>query len=180
MLRPISRRVSSLNPFWGRPLGWALFGFFCLGFATPPAGATALGDAPYVIGANDKIEVFVWKHNDLSMVVDVTADGHVQYPLVGSIPAVGFTPDELAAQIAERLRSYIVEPKVSVIPRNFDRPVVFVVGQVRNPGSHAYRDQARLSDYLAAAGGPTDDAKLSSVTISRQSDGHPVDRNSAE
>ena len=138
--------------------------------ATSGVAAPMMG-APYVVGANDRFDVFVWKHTELSLTLDVTGDGMVRYPLIGDMPVVGSTPSQIAAVIAKGLSDYIVDPKVTVIPRDFDRPTVAVIGEVNVKGPLDYQEGAHLSDYLAAAGGPTDDAKLSTITITRLATG---------
>lgn len=138
------------------------------------ARATPVGDEPYVIGANDRFDVFVWQHDDLSISLEVAADGSVRYPLMGRIEVVGMTPEALADTIATSLRTYIVDPQVTVIPRSFDQAAVAVIGQVKTGGMVEFREGARLSDYLAAAGGPTAEAKLSAVSVTRTVDGEPI------
>jgi polysaccharide export outer membrane protein len=140
----------------------------------PVARATPVGDQPYVVGANDRFDVFVWQHDDLSLSLEVAADGSIRYPLIGRIQVVGMTPEMLAETIAEGLRTYIVDPQVTVIPRSFDKAAVAVIGQVKSGGLVEFREGARLSDYLAAAGGPTTEAKLSAVTVTRTVDGDPI------
>ncbi|MAE68970.1 MAG: hypothetical protein CME06_00715 [Gemmatimonadetes bacterium] len=144
---------------------------FAAAVSAIPAAANPVVDVPYVVGANDRFDVFVWKHTELSLTLDVTGDGMVRYPLIGDLPVVGRTPDEIAGVITKGLRDYIVDPKVTVIPRAFDKPTVAVIGEVSVKGRLEFQEGAHLSDYLAAAGGPTDDAKLSALTITRQTTG---------
>ena len=140
----------------------------------PQAWATPIGDAPYTVGVNDHIEVFVWQHTDLSMTVEVGADGTIQYPLIGELQVQGLTPDTVATQIADGLSTYIVDPQVTVIPRDFGKAVVAVIGEVKTAGLVKFRKGALLTDYLAAAGGPTTDAKLSKLTVTRSMAGNPI------
>lgn len=52
-----------------------------------------------------------------------------------------------------------------VVPAVADR--VYVFGDVKSPGSFVYSPKRRLVDYLGDAGGPTDRARLSSVSVVR-------------
>ena len=138
------------------------------------AWSTPVSQGEYRIGANDQLDVVVWKQADLTTKVTVAPDGTVHYPLVGEIAAVGMTPSELGEEITEGLSVYVVDPKVTVIPRVFDAPSVHVIGEVKIAGRVDYREGARLSDYLAAAGGPGDDASLEEVSVTRNIEGTPV------
>lgn len=144
------------------------------GLLSATAWSTPVSDGEYRIGANDELDVVVWKQADLSIKLTVAPDGTVHYPLVGEIPAVGMTPSELAGQITEGLSIYVVDPKVTVIPRVFDLPSVHVIGEVKTAGRIDYREGARLSDYLASAGGPGEDAALEEVSVTRNIQGSPV------
>src|SRR5690606_25309273 len=57
----------------------------------------------YIIGPGDVIQIFVWRHPDLSISVPVRSDGKVTTPLVEDIVAVGLTPSGLARSMEQRL-----------------------------------------------------------------------------
>jgi polysaccharide export outer membrane protein len=50
---------------------------------------------------------------------------------------------------------------------------VYVYGEVARSGTFGYVEGQRLSDYINIAGGPTDRANLSGVTVTRQENGKP-------
>ena len=60
----------------------------------------------YVIGAEDVLEVSVWKNSDLSKVVIVRPDGKISLPLIGDVKANGLTPNVLQNDISEKLKKY--------------------------------------------------------------------------
>ena len=63
----------------------------------------------YQLGPEDVLEVIVWKKPDLSKVVTVRPDGKISLPLIGDIPATGFTSAQVKDDIAERLREFYKE-----------------------------------------------------------------------
>ena len=69
----------------------------------PPPGPQMLA-ANYVIGADDLIKVEVWQEPNLSGTLPVRPDGNISLPLVGDVPAAGFTPMQLAADLTNRLK----------------------------------------------------------------------------
>ena len=72
------------------------------------------GDS-YRIGVDDRIQVNVWKNTELSLGMPVRPDGKISLPLIGDVMAGGRTPGEVAAEIKERLSSYIRDPNVTII-----------------------------------------------------------------
>ena len=100
--------------------------------------------------------------------MEVRPDGFITFPLVGDLQAVGKTTQELAAEIQQKLRSYVIDPHVTVLVREFRTVSVQVLGEVKTPGYYQVRAGARLLDVLGLAGGPTKAADLSQVSITRQ------------
>ena len=43
----------------------------------------------FTFGPGDTIEIFVWRHDDLSMKVAVAPDGFITYPLIGRVEVAG-------------------------------------------------------------------------------------------
>ena len=58
-----------------------------------------------------------------------------------------------------------------ILPALADK--VHVFGEVRNPASYVYSPNRRLVDYLGDAGGPTEMAKLTDVSVVRGKDAKP-------
>jgi polysaccharide export outer membrane protein len=57
--------------------------------------AAAVDPNSYKIGAEDVLEVRVWREVELSGQVRVRPDGKITLPLVGDVQAAGLTPSEL-------------------------------------------------------------------------------------
>ena len=56
------------------------------------ASQKSLG-SDYTIRPGDVLQISVWKEEQLDQEVLVLADGTVNYPLIGSVNAEGFTPE---------------------------------------------------------------------------------------
>ena len=134
--------------------------------ADMPAPAEA---GPYKIGSDDTLDVLVWKQGQLSGRLRVGSDGNITLPLVGRVQAAGLTTDQLQADLAKRLATYVHDPQVTV--RVFDPAsrVVYVLGEVRKPGMYRLMSGEGLSQALATAGGPTEYASLRKIKIIRHS-----------
>jgi len=57
-------------------------------------------DNEYIIGAGDRLSVFVWGEAELSVPALVRPDGRISLPGAGEIMAEGLTPEALQKEIA--------------------------------------------------------------------------------
>jgi polysaccharide export outer membrane protein len=137
---------------------------------TAPGWAVAQGaTADYTLHAGDKIEVSVWKEEDLQRQVTVRPDGRFSFPLTGDVQAVGRSADEVRGDIENRLKRYISEPVVTVTVVEVAGNRVYVIGQVARPGMFVMNPQLNVLQALSLAGGTTPFAKLDDISILRHS-----------
>lgn len=121
-----------------------------------PEAAAPKTDAEYRIGPGDTLEVFVWRHPDLTVSVPVRPDGNVTTPLVEDMQAAGKTPTQLARDMETVLGEYIRSPQVNIIVTQAGgtfQEQVRVVGQATNPQALSYREGMTLLDVMIAVGG---------------------------
>ena len=123
------------------------------------------------IGAEDILDVQVWKNAELSRVVPVRPDGKVSLPLVNDIQAAGLTPSELRNQITTKLAEYIPAPEVSVMVREVHSRKVAVVGAVKMPGRYEMKSPMTVLEALALAQGLTDFASRDRIVVLREVNG---------
>ncbi len=121
----------------------------------------------YRIGAGDQLDISVWGQSDLQRLVEVSQDGAVTFPPVGQLQAGGRTAFELEKEIRARLSAgFLVNPQVTVTVSTFKSQKVFILGEVRKPGSYVLTTVTTLPQLLAEAGGLTEKADTI-VTIVR-------------
>lgn len=143
----------------------------------PSAGVPQDADvepAPYRIGSDDSLQIFVWRNPELSISVPVRPDGKITVPLIEDLPATGKTPTELARDIEKELSVYVQDPIVTVIVRGFVGPLgdrVRVVGEAARPQALPYRSTMTLLDVMISVGGITDFAAGNRATVTRIVDG---------
>jgi polysaccharide biosynthesis/export protein len=108
----------------------------------------------YKLGPGDKMKVYVYDEPELdSDVVIVKQDGTLSYRLVGEVDVTGLTIPEATKIIEDRLKDYILYPKVSIIPFEARSASVTILGKVTFPGIIEIRGRMRILDALADAGG---------------------------
>lgn len=128
---------------------------------------------PYLVGPYDKLKVDVFGIEEMSnREIQADAAGNISFPLAGVIEAGGHTPHEIAAMIADRLRTnYVRDPQVSVNLVETLSQNVTVDGQVEQPGIFPVIGDMTLLRAVARAGGTTEYARKENVVVFRTVDG---------
>jgi polysaccharide export outer membrane protein len=137
------------------------------GAVTPAPSAPVVVAADYRLVPGDKLRVEVYKDPQLSQSLQVRPDGKITLPLVNDIPAAGRTPAELREAIAASLKTFITNPTVTVIVVETVPPVVYVMGEVNNPGPQPITGSLSVLQALSVAGGFKDFANRKNIMIRR-------------
>lgn len=124
------------------------------------------------IGPMDLLEISVFGAPDLDNSYQVDFEGKLKMPLVGTIPASGFTASELAIHLERRLEEkYLQAPDVTVRIMESTKRFMTVDGSVQKPGMYPVEGQLTLLQAIALSGGPSDTANPRRVVVFRQIDG---------
>jgi protein involved in polysaccharide export with SLBB domain len=133
----------------------------------PPAGVPAVSDA---IRVGDKIDIRlsgVPEGTGYFNEVQIPASGDIRVDLLTqSFHALGKTPSELAAEIADAYKSQKIytNPVVNIIP---EERFINVGGDVRSPTNVTWRPDSTLMSTINSCGGFTDYANRRAVRILR-------------
>ena len=101
-------------------------------FAILVATSAAASDE-YRLGAGDKVKVIVFDEPDLSGEFELGGAGGLSLPLIGAMPALELSPQELEARVeAKLLDGYLLRPRVSIEVLSY-RPF-YIMGEVNQPG----------------------------------------------
>lgn len=138
------------------------------GTSTTRTTGAAVGN-DYKLVSGDKLRIEVYKDPQLSQTLQIRPDGKITLPLVGDLAAAGRTALELRESISSALKEYIATPNVTVIVAETMPQVVYVMGEVNNPGPQPIHGQVSVLQALAAAGGFKDFAKTTKIRIQRKS-----------
>jgi len=134
----------------------------------------ATDDPNYSIGAEDELNVNVWKEPDISRTVPVRPDGKISLPLLNDVQAAGLTPMQLGSEIKERLKKFISEPQVTVIVTKVNSQRVFIVGEVTRAGAYPLLPNMSVLQALSSAGGFTQFANQKKIHVLRMENGKQV------
>jgi polysaccharide export outer membrane protein len=136
-----------------------------------PSSRATVSPKDYRLMPGDKLRVEVYKDNQLSQSLQVRPDGKVTLPLLGDIVATDLTPIQLRDRIATGLKDYINNPVVTVIVVEASPVLVYVMGEVAQPGSIPMRGQMTVLQALAMAGGFREFANTKDIRILRKTAG---------
>jgi len=89
----------------------------------------------------------------------------------GKVVSIPVDLDRLLVQNDKSADVTLVNGDLLVLPTTADK--IHVFGSVRIPGSVVYSPSRKLIDYLGDAGGPTEQARLTDVSVVRGADGTP-------
>lgn len=132
----------------------------------------------YLVAPSDVLQVTVWNHPELNNPAGqitnenagrtVAADGYFYYPYIGRVKAAGRTVEDIRAEMARRLATYLTEPQVDVSVLRYRGRKAYVVGQVEKPGPIPITDEPLfVTSLITQAGGLQNEADLAGVLLNR-------------
>jgi len=139
--------------------------------STAAAPKAATMDPNYVIGAQDVVDINVWKEADLSRSIPVRPDGKISMPLLNDVQAAGLTPTQLALHITESLKKFVTDPQVTVIVTQINSQRVYILGEVNRAGAYPLLPDMTVLQALSSAGGFTPFANLKKIYVLRTESG---------
>lgn len=131
---------------------------------------TQSGLSAYRVDTGDRISITVYQEPDLSVNdVRVKADGTISYPLLGDLHVAGFTSQELQNLVLRKLLDgYLKKPSVTVSIDSYR--LYYIKGEVTRPGGYTFVDGLTVAKAVALAGGYTERASESKISLVRESD----------
>jgi polysaccharide biosynthesis/export protein len=144
----------------------ALITAACLGMPVA-AQVPAVAVTDYVVGPQDVLTITSYDQADMSGKFTVEADGTFTYPMIGRVRAGGLTLRALEDAIKKQLKDdgYFRNPQITVAVETYKSQKVFVVGEVRAPGSYPLSGSMNLIEALARAGSTLPTASGEAVIV---------------
>ncbi|MCV6624227.1 MAG: polysaccharide export protein [Cellvibrionaceae bacterium] len=161
-------RISSQLWFLQRQFNVSFLFLFLACFAiAPQISAQEAGLSDYRLGSGDLMSIQVFGEDDLSLETRLSDAGTISYPFVGEIKVKGLTTGELSEYITTQLKDgYLINPSVNVSVVEYRQ--FFINGEVEEPGGFAFLPGLTLQKAVALAGGFTERASKSKITITRE------------
>ena len=123
----------------------------------------------YKIQPGDLLEITVYKEADMSRTARISGDGTITFPLAGVIKLSNLSVPEAESLLAQKLSDYLVRPQVTVLIKEYANKQIYVLGEVKKPGSIEIPAERRLTvlEAITLAGGFTDLAAQDRTKILR-------------
>ncbi|CAO4175630.1 polysaccharide biosynthesis/export family protein [Methylorubrum populi] len=120
--------------------------------AEEQVSAPEAAEAALLLSSGDKVTMVVFGQTDLTGEYVVDASGDLNLPLVGRVRVAGLSPEQAETLVRTRLNDgYLRSATVSL--RLAEMKPVYVLGEVRSPGSYTYRYGLTVLGAVALAGG---------------------------
>jgi len=124
------------------------------------------------LGPGDVFDVRVYEETQLTGTYRVSADGTINFPLVGQLAIDGLTPPAASKLMEERLsQGYLRNPQVSIFVKEYNSKKISVLGQVTKPGTFQYIDSMTIIQAVTEAGGFTPIAAKNDTVVTRNEKG---------
>ncbi len=130
--------------------------------------AMSAGKTDYHVNPGDVLEISVWNEDEMNRELRVMPDGSISFPLAGYIKVSGKSIKQVQQEIKAKLSKFISDPEVNVAIKSVDGNVVYVIGQVKNPGQFIMYNPMDVMQVLSIAGGLTPFAQENNIKILRR------------
>lgn len=131
----------------------------------------AQDSSAYTLAVGDVVSIHVFDEPDLTFEkVLINDTGKIPFPFIREVQATGRTTAQVQQAITTALSpDYLVDPKVTVTIVEY-RPF-FLTGEVEKPGSIPYQPGLTLRQAITIAGGLTERASTSKMSVVSSSGG---------
>src|SRR6266851_4110104 len=121
----------------------------------------------YVVGPRDVLTITSYDQSDLSGKFTLEADGTFTYPLIGRVKAGGLTLRALEDSLKMQLKDggFFRNPQITVSVETYKSQKVFVVGEVRTPGTYPLSGNMSLVEAIARAGSTLPTASGEAIVV---------------
>lgn len=116
------------------------------------------GQLNYKIQPGDLIEITVFKEADMNRTARISGNGTITFPLAGNLKLSDLSVPDAEALLAEKLSEFLVKPQVTVLIKEYGNKQIYVLGEVKKPGSIQIPAERHLTvlEAITLAGGFTD------------------------
>jgi polysaccharide export outer membrane protein len=121
----------------------------------------------YLIAPPDTLSVIVRPEPEIKRDLVVRPDGRISLDLIGDVDVRGRTVADVRAEIARRLKEFIVQPDVTVTLTRSESRTFYVLGEVMRPGAYPLIGDVTALYALGIAGGSTKFADENSAKLVR-------------
>ena len=150
------------------PLPWFGYDLFAdVPTTFAPAGGIPV-DVNYVMGPGDTVlvQLFGKEHAEYSLVV--TREGSLQFPKIGPVLVAGLTFREMKEVLNAHIEEQMIGEKVVITLGKLRSIRVFILGDVKQPGSYTVSALSTMTNALFVSGGVKPIGSLRKIQLKRR------------
>src|SRR5258707_3871534 len=123
--------------------------------------------ADYIIGPGDELLIRAWGQIDVNWRAIVDRTGGIYIPKIGTLNLAGIKYSDLHDYLQTEIGRIFKNFQLSVSMGQLRSIQIFVVGQVRRPGTYTVSSLSTLVDALFASGGPSNPGSVRRIQLKR-------------
>ncbi|HEY3275333.1 MAG TPA: SLBB domain-containing protein [Syntrophorhabdaceae bacterium] len=121
----------------------------------------------YIVGPGDEIKLLMWGRVNSDLMLTVDRNGNISIPQIGPVKVAGLTYEEMSKHLI-KLSEQIVGGNIDIAMGSVKTIPIFVLGELKRPGSYTIGSFATITDALLIAGGPSDIGSMRNVQLKRK------------
>ena len=123
----------------------------------------------YLVNYGDELDISFFYNSDYDLEgLKVRPDGKISLPYAGDVLAAGKSVAQIDSVITEAYAAIIRDPKITIMLKDFDEAVIYVLGEVGSQGAHKLVNGMTLLGALAQGRIDTERADKGSVLVVRR------------
>tara|TARA_B100001142_G_C14348977_1_gene661296 strand:- start:9423 stop:12305 length:2883 start_codon:yes stop_codon:yes gene_type:complete len=153
--------------YFDEPLKYFGYDFF----QKSPSTYTQLKNIPipsdYLIGPGDNFKIIIYGTRNRQFTVEVTRDGSIFIPEVGSISVSGQTFQEARANLENIISKQIVGAEIDVSMGELKLINIFILGEAYQPGMYTVSSLTSIINAIFISGGVDPSGSLRNIELKR-------------
>ncbi|MBN1626293.1 MAG: SLBB domain-containing protein [Deltaproteobacteria bacterium] len=121
----------------------------------------------YIVGPGDSFVIYIWGGAEETHNVIVSREGNIIIPRIGTVNVTGLTFAEMKDFLGLKFRQYYNEFQMNITMGTLRAIDVYLVGEVKNPGTYSVSSLSTIVTALYATGGPTKNGSLRDIKLIR-------------
>ena len=123
--------------------------------------------AGYVLGPGDEVIIQFYGKENARIETAISRDGDIALPDIGPLSLVGLTLQEARSEIRERIAAAKIGVQASVTLGELRSIQVFILGDVKRPGSYTVSGLSTMTNALFLSGGVAQSGTLRRIELKR-------------
>lgn len=140
------------------------------------SSAMANAQTSYTMGVGDEVRLTVYNQPDLTIEGQISADGTLEIPLIGSVQLAGRSTSQAARMIADYFvrGEYLQDAHVNILVTKYRSQSVSILGKVNRPGKIILEGPLSLTEAIADSGGVAESGSERLVLVRTDPKGQQV------